>query len=70
MMEFPAPSLFRDTRRHGELVRINNQQIISNPLVLNNGYISLPQQPGLGVGQLNHEAIARVEALATEGFER
>ncbi len=70
MMEYPAPSLFRDTRRHGELVRINNQQIISSPLVLNGGYVSLPQQAGLGVGQLNHDAIARVEALAAEGFER
>ena len=25
MTEFPAPSLFRDTRRHGEMVLINNQ---------------------------------------------
>ena len=70
MTEFPAPSLFRDTRRHGEMVRINNQQIVSNALQPEDGFISLPRLPGLGVGQFNAEAIARIEDLAAEGFER
>jgi D-galactarolactone cycloisomerase len=70
MTEFPAPSLFRDTRRHGEMVRINNQQIVSDALQPEDGFISLPRLPGLGVGQFNTEAIARIEHLAAEGFER
>jgi L-alanine-DL-glutamate epimerase-like enolase superfamily enzyme len=70
MTEFPAPSLFRDTRRHGEMVQINNERIVSNALRLDNGFIPLPQLPGLGVGQFNADSIARIDALALEGFER
>ena len=52
MTEFPAPSLFRDTRRHGEMVRINNQQIVSDALQPENGFISLPRLPGLWSGSV------------------
>ena len=70
MTEFPSPSLFRDTRRYGEMVRINNQMIVSNALQPEDGFISVPRLPGLGVGQFSAEAISRIETLATEGFER
>jgi D-galactarolactone cycloisomerase len=70
MTEFPAPSLFRDTRRHGEMVKINNQQIVTTALQPEDGFIPLPRLPGLGVGQFNPDAVARIEALAIEGFER
>ena len=70
MVEFPAPSLFRDTRHHGEVTRINNQEIVSHPLKLRDGYLPLPSEPGLGVGALNHDAINRAESLAAQGLER
>jgi L-alanine-DL-glutamate epimerase-like enolase superfamily enzyme len=70
MTEFPAPSLFRDTRRHGEMVRINNQSIVSDALQPTGGFISNPSRPGLGIGQFNAEAISRIETLAAEGLER
>jgi L-alanine-DL-glutamate epimerase-like enolase superfamily enzyme len=70
MMEFPAPSLFRDTRRHGEMVRINNQQIVTDALQPQAGYVGPPRLAGLGVGQIDMEAVERIEALAEEGFER
>jgi D-galactarolactone cycloisomerase len=70
MTEFPAPTLFRDTRRHGEMVKINNQQIVSNALQPEDGFISLPRMPGLGIGQFDADAIVRIETLAAEGFER
>lgn len=70
MVEYPAPSLFRDTKRHGEVTRINHQEIVSHPLQQEGGFISLPRLPGLGVGDFNADAVARIEALAAEGLER
>jgi len=70
MIEYPAPSLYRDTRRHGELVRICNESIVTRPPLPQQGYLPLPQEPGLGVGHFQPSAIARMEALAAEGLER
>lgn len=70
LVESPAPSLYRDTARHGEVTRINNLSIVSNPLQPRQGQIALPELSGLGVGAFNHDAITRVETLAGEGLER
>jgi D-galactarolactone cycloisomerase len=70
MVEYPSPSLFEDTVRHGELVRINTGEVVEYPLCPVDGYIPLPQRPGLGVGGLSGAAVERMEALAAEGLER
>jgi L-alanine-DL-glutamate epimerase-like enolase superfamily enzyme len=70
MVEYPAPSLFRETKRHGEVTRINHEGIVSHPLEQRDGYISLPQRPGLGIGDFNPEAVAKIDDLAAKGLER
>jgi D-galactarolactone cycloisomerase len=70
LTEYPSPSLFTDTARHGAVTRLNTTQIVTHPLVPTNGAIPLPARPGLGVGHFNYDAIAEIERLATEGLER
>jgi D-galactarolactone cycloisomerase len=70
MVEYPSPSLFRDTPRHGLVTRLNNEQIVTSPLRPDRGMLPLPTNPGLGVGRFNYDVIARIELLAAEGLER
>jgi D-galactarolactone cycloisomerase len=70
MIEYPAPSLYDDTVRHGEVVRLNAGEIVTRPLRPVDGHIPLPVRPGLGVGKFNPEAIERIASLAAEGLER
>ena len=70
MIEYPSPSLYDDTIRHGESVRINTGELVSHALRPVDGFIPLPTRPGLGVGEFNPNAIERIETLAAEGLER
>jgi D-galactarolactone cycloisomerase len=70
MVEFPSPSLYTDTVRHGELIRLANGGMVETPLQPQDGFLHLPDRPGLGLGQFRSEAIERMEALTGKGLER
>jgi D-galactarolactone cycloisomerase len=70
MVEYPSPSLFSDTVRHGELIRLANGDMVETPIVQQDGYILVPDRPGLGHGQFNYSAICRMEELSAKGLER
>jgi D-galactarolactone cycloisomerase len=70
LAEYPSPSLYTDTARHGAALRLNTIDLVTHPLLPAGGAIPLPTRPGLGVGQFNYDAVAEIERLATEGLER
>src|SRR5262249_1122166 len=70
MVEFPSPSLYTDTVRHGELIRIANTNMVDTPLEQRDGHLQVPDRPGLGLGAFRPEAISRMEALSKQGLER
>jgi L-alanine-DL-glutamate epimerase-like enolase superfamily enzyme len=70
MVEFPSPSLYTDTVRHGELIQLANGRMVDTPFQPQDGYLNLPDRPGLGLGQFRSEAIKRMESLTRKGLER
>jgi L-alanine-DL-glutamate epimerase-like enolase superfamily enzyme len=70
MVEFPSPSLYTDTVRHGELMQLANGRMVDTPFQPQDGYLDLPDRPGLGLGQFRSGAIKRMEALTRKGLER
>jgi len=70
MLEYPSASLFADTPRHGAVTRINTSSVVTNPLRAEDGFVRVPDAPGLGLGQFNLTAVAEIERLTAEGLER
>ena len=56
MIEYPAPAVERGSRREG-LVEAMHEKVIETPMVVRDGYLELPEGPGLGLGNFVHEAI-------------
>ena len=56
MIEYPAPAVERGSRREG-LVETMHEKVIETPMVVKDGYLELPEGPGLGLGNFVHEAI-------------
>ena len=70
MLEYPSPSLYTDTVRHGarRATQYDGDRYVaadSLPRAL-----APPSAPGLGVGQFNYDAVAEIERLTQEGLER
>jgi D-galactarolactone cycloisomerase len=70
MVEFPSPSLFTDTVRHGELIRFANGAVVETPLQPQDGFLRPTDRPGLGLGGFNVDAIKQMEELSGRGLER
>lgn len=63
LIEYAAYSSFDDHSLMGETTRVSHQDIVESPLVLRDGYLGLPSGPGLGLGQLASDGVARLQAL-------
>jgi hypothetical protein len=44
-------------------------EIVEQPLLLQDGFLQLPTTPGLGLGNYRHEALAELAAVLAEGSE-
>ena len=64
MIEYPAPSLLEGPR--GRITRLAHQRIIEHPLELRDGYLELPDRPGLGLGDFVPEGLDEIEAVGAE----
>ena len=51
----------------GEIVHLAFNEIVEHPLQLQDGFLQLPTTPGLGLGAYRHDAIAKLEAVLSEG---
>ena len=56
MIEYPAPNVERGSRKGG-LVEAMHEKVIETPMVVRDGYLKLPEGPGLGLGNFVHDAI-------------
>ena len=65
MIEYPAPSLLEGPR--GRITRLAHQGIIERPLEFRDGYLELPDRPGLGLGNYVSEGLDEIEAVGAEG---
>jgi L-alanine-DL-glutamate epimerase-like enolase superfamily enzyme len=70
MVEFPSPSLYVDTERHGELTRLATCELVEAPLFPIHGDLQATERPGLGVGHFRYDTIERMEELSAKGLER
>ena len=61
MIEYPAPAVERGSGREG-LVDAMHEKVIETPMVVKDGYLELPEGPGLGLGNFVHEAIDELSA--------
>ena len=50
-----------------EFIHITHCEIVEHPLHLQDGFLQLPDTPGLGLGAYRHDAIAKLEAVLSEG---
>ena len=56
MIEYPAPNVERGSGLEG-LIEAMHEKVIETPMVVRDGYLELPEGPGLGLGNFVHEAI-------------
>ncbi|MEX0643519.1 MAG: mandelate racemase/muconate lactonizing enzyme family protein [Pirellulales bacterium] len=70
MVEYPSPSLYTDTRFHGELIRLATSELVQTPMFPRDGYLEVPDRPGLGLGTFRPEIIKEMDALTERGLER
>jgi L-alanine-DL-glutamate epimerase-like enolase superfamily enzyme len=65
MIEFPAHDQESDAPYH-KITWMAHHDIVEHPLQLRDGYITLPNRPGLGLGNYVDEAVSALEAYAAE----
>jgi hypothetical protein len=65
MIEYPAYSSFVDEGERLPMLQIMHNKIIEHPLIYDEGYLGLPDNPGLGLGNFIPEGIAELEALCS-----
>ena len=61
MIEYPSYAV-REGSADQELGKSMLDRVIQRPVVLRDGYLQLPDTPGLGLGEFDMEAIAELEA--------
>ena len=69
MIEYPAPAVVRGSDLEA-LVEAMHEKVIEAPIVVRDGYLELPEGPGLGLGNFVPEAIAELEAHYAGEVER
>lgn len=65
MIEYPAYSSFVDEGARLPKLKIMHNKIIEHPLIYDEGYLRLPDKPGLGLGNFIPEGVAELEALCS-----
>ena len=65
MIEYPAYSSFADEGARLPMLQIMHNKIIDYPLIYDDGYLRLPDKPGLGLGNFIPDGIAELEALCS-----
>ncbi len=63
MIEYAAYESFDEGSLMCETTRVSHQDIVETPPVLKDGYLELPETPGLGLGQFVPDGIARLQSL-------
>ena len=63
MIEYPAFASFDEGSLMAETTRVSHYEIVESPPSLEDGYLQVPDSPGLGIGGLRQEGIARLQAL-------
>lgn len=69
MIEYPAPAVVRGSDLE-VLVEAMHEKVVDSPMVAKDGYLELPEGPGLGLGNFVPEAIAELEAHYGREAER
>ena len=68
MVEYPGwEALREESTPTYRITRMAHEEIIERPLKLSDGYLQLPESPGLGLGNYLPEALSRMEQLAAQG---
>ena len=68
MVEYPGWEALREKSTSAHLItRMAHEEIVEWPLKLSDGYLQLPESPGLGLGNYVPEALSRMEKLAAQG---
>ena len=68
MVEYPGWEALREKSTSAyRITRMAHEEIIERPLKLSDGYLQLPDSPGLGLGDYLPEALSRLEHLAAQG---
>ena len=68
MVEYPGWEALSDGSTSAcQITRMAHEEIIEQPLKLSDGYLQLPEGPGLGLGNYVPEALSRMEHLAAQG---
>ncbi len=66
MIEFPAFSSFVDEGERLPKLKIMHHKLIEHPLIYDDGYLKLPDKPGLGLGNFIPDGVAELESLCSE----
>ena len=66
MIEYPAFKSFSGNERMQTITHMMHYDIIENPLKVEDGYVYVPDRPGLGLGNYNHEAVNELDKLIRE----
>ena len=61
MIEYPAPAVERGSSNE-EVIAAMHERVIETPIVLEDGYLELPEGPGLGLGNLVPEVLEELAA--------
>ena len=68
MVEYPGWEALRDKSTSAyRITRLAHEEIIDRPLELSDGYLRLPDSPGLGLGNYVPAALSELEDLAAKG---
>ena len=68
MVEYPGWEALREKSTAAyRITRMAHEEIIESPLKLSDGYLQLPESPGLGLGNYLPEALSKLEDLAAKG---
>ena len=68
MVEYPGWEALREGSTSAyRITRMAHEEIIERPLKLSDGYLQLPESPGLGLGNYLPEALSKLEHLAAQG---
>ena len=62
IIEYPGFASFEQQTDKAARTHIYNHDIVENPPVLKDGFLQLPEGPGLGLGNFVHSTIAELEA--------
>ena len=68
MVEYPGwEALHEGSSSAYGITRMAHEEVIQHPLKLSDGYLQLPENPGLGLGNYVPEALSMMEQLAAQG---